>query len=126
MLPWNVDRRRRRRCTTPPQASEPEAEGQTAPVMLRNFFSFQFVHDKVRLLLFSLLVVALLPDAAYSGADFIDTDTPLDKRTTTSLVDGTVYHLVGASRSFCGLLLESFWVRCSVTYVNSRLFCWEL
>jgi hypothetical protein len=76
--------------------------------MLRNFFSFQFVHDKVPLLLFSLLVVALLPDAAFSGADFIDTDTPLDKRTTTSLVDGTVYHLVCASRPFCGFLWTHF------------------
>lgn len=29
-----------------------------------------------------------------ASAGFIDMDTPLDKRTTTSLVDGTVYHLV--------------------------------
>lgn len=28
------------------------------------------------------------------SAGFIDMDTPLDKRTTTSLVDGSVYHLV--------------------------------
>lgn len=28
------------------------------------------------------------------SAGFIDMDTPLDKRTTRSLIDGTVYHLV--------------------------------
>jgi hypothetical protein len=28
------------------------------------------------------------------SAGFIDMDTPLDKRTTTSFVDGSVYHLV--------------------------------
>lgn len=31
---------------------------------------------------------------ATTNAGFIDMDTPLDKRTTTSLVDGTIYHLV--------------------------------
>lgn len=28
------------------------------------------------------------------SAGFIDMDTPLDKRTTKSLIDGTLYHLV--------------------------------
>lgn len=32
------------------------------------------------------------------SAGFIDMDTPLDKRTTTSLIDGTVYHLVSLDR----------------------------
>ena len=32
------------------------------------------------------------------SAGFIDMDTPLDKRTTTSLIDGTVYHLVSWDR----------------------------
>ena len=32
--------------------------------------------------------------AAIAEAGFVDMDTPMDKRTTTSLVDGTVYHLV--------------------------------
>ena len=31
------------------------------------------------------------------SAGFIDMDTPLDKRTTTSLIDGTEYHLVSSS-----------------------------
>jgi hypothetical protein len=29
-----------------------------------------------------------------TSCEFVDMDTPLDKRTTTSLVDGSVYHLV--------------------------------
>jgi hypothetical protein len=28
------------------------------------------------------------------AAEFVDMDTPLDKRTTTSLIDGSTYHLV--------------------------------
>ncbi|CAB9508285.1 Beta-glucan synthesis-associated protein KRE6 [Seminavis robusta] len=40
-----------------------------------------------RVLLCLLLIVA-------GQASFIDMDTPLDRRTTTSIVDGSVYHLV--------------------------------
>ena len=40
-----------------------------------------------------VLAALLLPWAACGG--FVDMDTPLDKRTTKSLVDNTVYHLVG-------------------------------
>eukprot|EP00545_Synedropsis_sp_CCMP1620_P006884 CAMPEP_0119010080 /NCGR_PEP_ID=MMETSP1176-20130426/4779_1 /TAXON_ID=265551 /ORGANISM="Synedropsis recta cf, Strain CCMP1620" /LENGTH=714 /DNA_ID=CAMNT_0006962689 /DNA_START=104 /DNA_END=2248 /DNA_ORIENTATION=+ len=39
-----------------------------------------------------LLVLALVMQSVSAG--FIDMDTPLDKRTTTSLVDGSVYDLV--------------------------------
>lgn len=39
-----------------------------------------------------LALCALLLQGTSAG--FIDQDTPLDKRTTTSLVDGSVYHLV--------------------------------
>ena len=41
------------------------------------------------------------------SAGFIDMDTPLDKRTTTSLIDGTVYHLVSFARAE-NLMLVSF------------------
>lgn len=34
---------------------------------------------------------------------WIDPDTPLDKRTTTSFIDGTVYHLVRAIYEFLDL-----------------------
>lgn len=49
-------------------------------------------------LIFSMLrifvaVAVLLPWAVVDGA-FIDMDTPLDRRTTKSLVDKSVYHLV--------------------------------
>lgn len=40
-----------------------------------------------------VLAATLLPWTACGG--FVDMDTPLDKRTTKSLVDNTVYHLVG-------------------------------
>lgn len=40
-----------------------------------------------------VLGALLLPWGAFGG--FVDMDTPLDKRTTKSLVDDTVYHLVG-------------------------------
>ena len=43
-----------------------------------------------------VLAVLLLPLCAFGG--FIDMDTPLDKRTTKSLVDKTVYHLVGTHK----------------------------
>lgn len=33
------------------------------------------------------------------SADFIDLDTPLNKRTTVSQIDGTVYHLVRTKRT---------------------------
>ncbi len=39
-----------------------------------------------------VLAALLLPSSAWGG--FVDMDTPLDKRTTKSLVDNTVYHLV--------------------------------
>jgi hypothetical protein len=54
---------------------------------------------------FLLLICMGLPNLI--EGDFIDMDTPLDKRTTTSLIDGTVYHLVrfaallSVSRSIC-------------------------
>lgn len=43
--------------------------------------------------LFRQLALAAI---AFQGvsAGFIDMDTPLDKRTTKSLIDGSVYHLV--------------------------------
>ena len=37
-------------------------------------------------------LLVFLPCLALAG--FVDMDTPLDKRTTTSLIDGTTYHLV--------------------------------
>ena len=40
-----------------------------------------------------VLVAFLLPWTTFGG--FVDMDTPLDKRTTKSLVDNTLYHLVG-------------------------------
>jgi hypothetical protein len=40
-----------------------------------------------------VLAALFLPWAVCGG--FVDMDTPLDKRTTKSLVDNTVYHLVG-------------------------------
>ena len=43
-----------------------------------------------------LSLIALVVQSVSAG--FIDMDTPLDKRTTTSLVDGTVYHLVSRGR----------------------------
>jgi len=39
-----------------------------------------------------VLGALLLPWGAFGG--FVDMDTPLDKRTTKSLVDDTVYHLI--------------------------------
>jgi hypothetical protein len=39
-----------------------------------------------------LLVVSMLLSSTLGG--WIDSDTPLDKRTTTSLVDGSTYQLV--------------------------------
>ena len=54
--------------------------GENATMVLCRKFSF-------------VLAVILLPSAAWGG--FVDMDTPLDKRTTKSLVDNTVYHLVG-------------------------------
>jgi hypothetical protein len=42
-------------------------------------------------LVLTLTLASLLPVAR---AGFIDIETPLDKRTTTSQVDGTTYHLV--------------------------------
>ena len=35
--------------------------------------------------------------ARLAAAGFIDMDTPLEKRTTKSLIDGSTYHLVSAS-----------------------------
>lgn len=46
----------------------------------------------------SLACVALGINSVSAG--FIDMDTPLDKRTTTSLIDGTEYHLVSSSIFF--------------------------
>lgn len=48
----------------------------------------------------SSLALALLGAHAVS-AGFIDMDTPLNKRTTTSLIDGTEYHLVSKLSSHC-------------------------
>ena len=41
-----------------------------------------------------VLAATLLPWTVCGG--FVDMDTPLDKRTTKSLVDNTVYHVVGS------------------------------
>jgi hypothetical protein len=43
-------------------------------------------------LLLSLITISLRIHLVHCS--FIDIDTPLDKRTTTSFVDGTEYHLV--------------------------------
>jgi hypothetical protein len=43
---------------------------------------------------FLTLVLTLATLAPVVNAGWIDIETPLDRRTTTSLVDGTVYHLV--------------------------------
>jgi hypothetical protein len=43
------------------------------------------------------LVVTLASLLPVARAGWIDIETPLDKRTTTSLVDGTEYHLVRIS-----------------------------
>lgn len=44
--------------------------------------------------LVSLRLLLFLGLLTLASAGWIDTDTPLDKRTTTSFVDGTTYHLV--------------------------------
>lgn len=46
-----------------------------------------------------ILLLVLQIAASFSG--WIDPDTPLDKRTTRSFIDGTTYHLV---RCFKGRL----------------------
>jgi hypothetical protein len=46
-----------------------------------------------------IVATVLFPWASVDGA-FIDMDTPLDKRTTKSLVDKSVYHLVCLLISF--------------------------
>lgn len=46
-------------------------------------------------MIYSLLLCLTM--ARIANAGFVDMDTPLDKRTTTSLVDGTVYHLVSCN-----------------------------
>jgi hypothetical protein len=60
-------------------------------------------------------------------AGFIDMDTPLDRRTTESLVDGTVYHLVsvpiecdpfGMRRSDVDLSRSVFFFNLSTTASN--------
>ena len=58
---------------------------------------------------FVMVAIAL---AAVVEAGFIDMDTPLDKRTTTSLVDGSVYHLVSyncAKGVRCAVISPSAW-----------------
>lgn len=56
--------------------------------------------------------VLLLCNVAIWGtnAEWIDIDTPLDKRTTTSLIDKTVYHLVSFFESICLYIHSCFWV----------------
>ena len=58
-------------------------------------------------LLLQLSLLGLVTTTNNVSAGFIDMDTPLEKRTTTSFVDGTVYHLVS---SFC-----FFWRLCKQT-----------
>ena len=50
-----------------------------------------------------LLLLLCLGLPGFIQGGFIDMDTPLDKRTTRSLVDGTVYHLVSLVSVSCGL-----------------------
>lgn len=50
-------------------------------------------HSVVSLVAEALVLIVFLRPSEVSGG-FIDMDTPLDKRTTTSFVDKTVYHLV--------------------------------
>jgi hypothetical protein len=54
--------------------------------------SYAFGHIARQLKLIALVVQSV-------SAGFIDMDTPLDKRTTTSMVDGTVYHLVSSRKT---------------------------
>lgn len=42
----------------------------------------------------ALLLTILFSSIKYASAHWIDPDTPLNKRTTKSLVDNTIYHLV--------------------------------
>jgi hypothetical protein len=41
-----------------------------------------------------LFLVVCSNNIEITASEWIDVDTPLDKRTTTSLVDGSIYHLV--------------------------------
>ena len=49
-------------------------------------------NERIRSSIVQLLLAALGVHSVSAG--FIDMDTPLDKRTTKSLIDGSVYHLV--------------------------------
>ncbi len=62
---------------------------------------------------FFVLAATLLPWRVCGG--FVDMDTPLDKRTTKSLVDNTVYHLVGS------LLIH---VKCTEKLSNQTMNRW--
>ena len=52
-----------------------------------------------------LLVLAVM-GLRVATAEFIDMDTPLDKRTETSLIDGSTYHLVSSSDKLLRWVLE--------------------
>jgi hypothetical protein len=49
----------------------------------------------MRMSLHILLLGAITLAPKFASANWIDIETPLDKRTTTSFIDGTVYELVG-------------------------------
>jgi hypothetical protein len=51
----------------------------------------------MRMSLQILLLGAIILAPELASANWIDIETPLDKRTTPSLVDGSVYHLVGSA-----------------------------
>jgi hypothetical protein len=52
-----------------------------------------------------VLMVAL--SLVLVSAEWVDIETPLDKRTTTSRVDGTVYHLVRRRCVVCVCVRDS-------------------
>ena len=53
-------------------------------------------HSRVLIMTMTILSLSTM----IVSANWIDIDTPLDKRTTTSLVDGSIYHLVRYFRFF--------------------------
>ncbi len=57
---------------------------------------------------FCLHIVTTLFVLQGVAGGFIDKDTPLDKRTTVSLIDGSVYHLVSFEARTKDALMSNF------------------
>jgi hypothetical protein len=65
------------------------------------------------------IVMATVP----ASADWIDSDTPLNKRTTKSQVDGTTYHLVSKVQVHANRPVKNERILIPIAFSDASLSC---